>query len=60
MERSFKWTYNVITSCNNDFHFDCADTLICLFKMKYGDSEMLYQLQQLRENKWVSIHTILI
>ena len=60
MEQSFTWTYNIIKSCNNDFHFDCADALISLFKVKYGDSDMVLQLRQLRENKWVSIHGILV
>ncbi|MEJ7625534.1 MAG: hypothetical protein WKF35_01630 [Ferruginibacter sp.] len=59
-QQSFTWTYNVIKSCNNDFHFDCADVLISLFKVKYGDSDMVLQLKELRENKWVSIHSILI
>jgi hypothetical protein len=60
MEQTFTWTYNIIKSCNNDFHFDCADVLISLFKVKYGDSDMVLQLKQLRENKWVSIHGILV
>lgn len=60
MERSFTWTYNVIRSCNNDYHFDCADNLISLFRMKYGDSEELFELQQLRQHKWVTVHSILI
>lgn len=60
MEQTFTWTYNIIKSCNNDFHFDCADVLISLFKVKYGDSDMVLQLRQLRENKWVSIHGILV
>ena len=60
MEKTYMWTYNVIHSCNNDFHFDCADTLINLFEQKYGETEMVFQLKQLRENKWVSVHGILI
>lgn len=60
MEQTFTWTYNIIKSCNNDFHFDCADVLISLFKVKFGDSDMVLQLRQLRENKWVSIHGILV
>jgi hypothetical protein len=60
MEKTFMWTYNVIRSCNNDFHFDCADALISLFARKYGETEMVFQLKQLRENKWVSVHGILV
>jgi len=60
MEKTFTWTYNVIRSCNNDFHFDCADVLISLFKVKYGESEMFHQLNELRADKWIAIHGILV
>ncbi|MBC7866027.1 MAG: hypothetical protein H7X88_00705 [Gloeobacteraceae cyanobacterium ES-bin-316] len=60
MEKTYVWTYNVIRSCNNDFHFDCADALIHLFEQKYGETEMVFQLKQLREYKWVSVHGILV
>lgn len=61
MEQTYTWTYNVIKSCNNDFHFGCADTLIQLFSRKYGESsEMVYHLRQLRQHQWVSVHGILI
>ncbi len=60
MEKTYVWTYNVIRSCNNDFHFDCADALINLFEQKYGETDMVFQLKQLRETKWVSVHGILI
>jgi hypothetical protein len=59
MEKTFSWTYNIISSCNNDFHFDCADALIQLFAQKYGDTEMLMQLKQLRQYKWSHVHGIL-
>ena len=61
MEQTYTWTYNVIKSCNNDFHFGCADTLIQLFSRKYGESsEMVYHLRQLRQHQWVSVHGILV
>lgn len=60
MEKTFTWTYNVIKSCNNDFHFDCADVLISLFKVKYGETERFHQLTELRTNKWIAIHGILV
>lgn len=60
MEKTFTWTYNVIRSCNNDFHFDCADVLISLFKVKYGESDMFHQLNELRTDKWIAIHGILV
>ncbi len=61
MERTYTWTYNVIRSCNNDQHFDCADALIGLFARKYGEnSAQLLQLKMLRADKWMSVHSILV
>ena len=60
MEETFTWIYNIIESCNNDFHFDCADMLISLYKSKYEDTDRVSELILLRQNKWNSIHTILI
>ena len=60
MEDTYTWVYNIIESCNNDFHFDCADALISLYNNKYGDSDRVLGLRLLRQNKWNSVHTILI
>jgi hypothetical protein len=60
MEKTYTWTYNIIRSCNNDYHFDCADVLIDLFATKYGDNDMLQRLRELRQHKWASVHMILI
>jgi hypothetical protein len=60
MQQTYTWTYNIIKSCNNDYHFDCADTLIDLFASKYGDSELVMRLKELRQYKWASVHCILI
>lgn len=59
MEKTYIWTYNIIRSCNNDFHFDCADALIDLFSQKYGDNALLFQLKELRQSKWSAVHSIL-
>ena len=60
MEDTYTWVYNIIESCNNDFHFDCADALISLYNNKYGDTDRVLGLRILRQNKWNSVHTILI
>ncbi len=60
MQDTYTWVYNIIESCNNDFHFDCADALISLFNLKYGDTESVSGLRLLRQNKWNNIHSILI
>jgi hypothetical protein len=60
MEDTYTWVYNIIESCNNDFHFNCADVLISLFSVKYGDTDEASGLKVLRQNKWNSVHTILM
>jgi hypothetical protein len=60
MEDTYTWVNNVIESCHNDFHFDCADVLISLFNIKYGDTDKASELMLLRQNKWNSIHTIVM
>ena len=60
MEETYTWVYNIIESCNNDFHFDCADALISLYDIKYGDTDRVLGLKSLRQNKWNAVHTILI
>jgi hypothetical protein len=59
MEDTYTWLFNIIESCNNDFHFDCADVLITLFSVKYGDTGNVSGLRLLRQDKWNSVHTIL-
>ena len=60
MEETYSWVYNIIESCNNDFHFDCADVLISLYNIQYGDTDRVLALRLLQENKWNSVHTILM
>jgi hypothetical protein len=60
MQDTYTWIYNIIESCNNDFHFDCADALITLFNVKYGDTDSVSGLKILRQNKWNAVHSILI
>jgi hypothetical protein len=60
MQETFTWIYNIIDSCHNDFHFDCADVLISLFNIRYGDIEKLVELKHLRQTKWNDIHGILV
>ncbi|MEP6951580.1 MAG: hypothetical protein ABI863_19975 [Ginsengibacter sp.] len=60
MENTYTWVYNIIESCNKDFHFDCADVLITLFNTKCGDAEKVSGLKSLRQYKWDTIHTILL
>ena len=60
MEQTFTWISNIINSCKNEFHFRCVDLLISLFNVKYDDNERLAKLKELRQNKWMSIQTILI
>lgn len=58
MEDTYNWLYNVIESCHNRFHFECADVLISLFSDRYSDDEKISGLRLLRQRKWNSIHDI--
>jgi hypothetical protein len=60
MQDTFTWIYNIIESCNNDFHFNCADALIILFDAKYGHSDNVYKLKRLRNDKWNAVHSVLV
>ena len=60
MEDTYIWVYNIIESCNNDFHFDCADVLISLFKIKYSNTDKVLELRLLWQTKWNKVHSILI
>lgn len=59
MEDTYQWVHNIIESCNNDFHFGCADKLILLFVNKYKEENKVSELKLMREDKWKAIHTIL-
>jgi hypothetical protein len=59
MENTYTWLYNIIESCNSDFHFDCADVLIALFNSRYSDAEKAEELKLLRSDKWNKVHSIL-
>jgi hypothetical protein len=56
MEEAYTWIDKIIQSCNKDFHFDCADILISLFKTKYADVGRVSRLRLLRQNKWNAVH----
>ncbi|MGH2649419.1 MAG: hypothetical protein ACRDE8_17695 [Ginsengibacter sp.] len=60
MKNTYTWIHNIIESCNHDFHFECADVLISLFSIKYGETESVTELRTLRQNKWNNVHAILI
>ena len=59
MEDTYTWVFNIIESCNNDFHFDCADILISLFKIKYGNTDRVSELRSLWQTRWNTVHAIL-
>jgi hypothetical protein len=59
MEETYTWVFNIITSCNNDFHFNCADVLITLFKIKYGNTDKVSELTSLWQTRWNEVHAIL-
>jgi len=55
MEDTYTWISNIIDSCHNDFHFDCADVLISVYNIQYADTDRVLALRLLQENKWNSV-----
>ena len=60
MQETFTWVYNVIENCNSDFHFQCSDVLISLFRVQYGDNDSANQLRLLWQDRWNRVHPILV
>jgi len=56
VQDNYIWVYEIIASCKTRFHFDCADILIELFRVKYPDNpEMRSMLIDLRADKFREI-----
>jgi hypothetical protein len=56
----YDWVAKIINTCQDDFHFDCVDKLIELFFARYGDVDKRDELIIIRNDKWNSIHAILM
>lgn len=54
-----QWIFNIIASCSEDFHFSAVDSLIELFKVKYGEVTEYDELLLQREIKWNQIKGII-
>lgn len=54
------WIMSIISSCNNDFHFEAVDTLIELFEARHKNEPLTTALQLWRMQHWNHIHTILV
>lgn len=54
-----KWIFNIIASCSEDFHFSAVDSLIELFKLKYGQGAEYDELTLQREVRWNQINGII-
>lgn len=59
-QECYNWLVNIIDSCNNDFHFECVDNLIVLFKQRFKEeTELHIILETQRATHWNHIHGIL-
>lgn len=56
----FEWISRIISTSNNDFHFDAIDKLIELHYVNFQNEELKIQLLELKTQKWNDIHTILV
>lgn len=59
MEEIYTWIMKIISTCNNQFHFEAVDRLIDLFDEKYKEEKMTNELKYSRTIKWNEIHNIL-
>lgn len=60
MNEVYDWIVKIISTCQDDFHFDCVDKLIDLFYVRFGDSDKRDDLIMIRNDKWNETHAILM
>jgi len=60
MSEVYDWIVKIISTCSDDFHFDCVDKLIELFYIRFGDADKRDDLIMIRSQKWNETHGILI
>jgi hypothetical protein len=60
MQETHQWLIGVIESCFHDFHLECVDRLIELFYDKYKNESLREELVILRQQRWASIHAIIL
>lgn len=56
----YEWIVKIISTCQDDFHFDCVDKLIDLFYVRFGDADKRDDLIMIRNDKWNETHAILM
>jgi hypothetical protein len=56
----YDWIVKIISTCTDDFHFDCVDKLIELFYVRFGDADKRDDLIMIRSQKWNETHAILM
>ena len=60
MSEVYDWIVKIISTCSDDFHFDCVDKLIELFYVRFGDADKRDDLIMISSQKWNQTHAILI
>lgn len=58
-QEAYDWIMKILSTCNNDFHFDSIDALIELHFKNYQDKNLYENLKYSRTEKWNEIHFIL-
>jgi hypothetical protein len=56
----YDWIVKIISTCTDDFHFDCVDKLIELFYVRFADADKRDDLIMIRSQKWNETHAILM
>jgi hypothetical protein len=60
MSEVYDWIVKIISTCTDDFHFDCVDKLIELFYIRFGDADKRADLFMIRRQRWNIIHGVLM
>jgi len=60
MSEVYNWIVKIISTCTDEFHFDCIDKLIELFYIRFGDADKRDELIMIRRQRWNIIHGVLM
>jgi hypothetical protein len=59
IDNVFDWIVRIIETCYHDFHFDCADKLIELFYLRFGNESKKNELIKIRNERYYQVRNII-
>ena len=58
IDEVFDWIVRIVETCQNDFHFDCADKLIELFYIRFNNESRRDDILQVRNMRYYFLNNI--